>query len=454
MHFRLPATLLPAALAGPAPAESLPLTLDTIVVVPPLTDPVTLADTAAAEAARTAARQIEVQAIQGEIDERVYAAYGFGPAERATIAQFYAVPNSINDDEPPAEEEEEDDTAAPGSPDDVAFALWQWLLGAAFGRWDVRLALNPTDLPAPAAAFEALPTAPPGALRHPTTGRLASTAAEVAAPEAPYPVPVAWSGLLPLDPDHPQDVARRLRQLLATLRPATAAALESESRALLASSKSDLTGWLGEWLGRAGAGGFFDRHLLAYSRSKREAPLYWPLQAPGTNYVLWLYAPRLSRETLYAALNDYVEPRRQRARDELRQFAELLSGPAPANAKEARQQLQHREDVAQLVAGLDQFVEHLTSVLDQPGFQPHPDDGAAISACLLAELFGHRAWRRKLEQHRAKLRAGDYDWSHLALSLFPDRVRKKCRLDRSLAIAHGLEDLYKGPLADLGGAAG
>ena len=454
LHFRLPALLLPAALAGPALSESLPGALAAIAVPLPLLDPTTLADTAAAEAARATARQLEVQAIQGKINERVYEAYGFGPAERAAIAQFYAAPGSPSEDEAPAEEDEDEDPTAPGSPDDVAFALWQWLLGAAFGRWDVRLALDPAGLPAPAGAFEALPPAPPGALRHPTTGRLAATPADVAAAGAPYPVPVAWSGLLPLDPDNPHDVARQLRQLLATLRPATAAALETESRALLASTRSDLTGWLGEWLGRTGAGGFFDRHLLAYSRSKREAPLYWPLQAPGTNYVLWLYAPRLSRETLYAALNDYVEPRRQRARDELRQFAELLSGPAPANAKEARQQLQRRDDVAQLVAGLDQFVAHLTSVLDQPGFQPHPDDGAAISACLLAELFGHRAWRRKLEQHRTKLRAGDYDWSHLALSLFPARVREKCRLDRSLAIAHGLEDLYEGPLADLGGAAG
>lgn len=456
LHFRLPALLLPAALAGPAPTEALPPALAAIAVPLPPTDPATLADTAAAEAARAAARQAEVQAIQGEINERVYTAYGFGPAERAAIAQFYATPASPSaDDEAAAsdEDEEADDTPTPGSPDEAAFALWQWLLGAAFGRWDVRLALDPARLPAPAGAFEALPPAPPGALRHPATGHLATTAADVA-PAAPYPTPVAWPGLLPLDPDHPHDVARRLRQLLATLRPATAGALETESRALLASAKSDLTGWLGEWLGRPGAGGFFDRHLLAYSRSKREAPLYWPLQAPGTSYVLWLYAPRLSRETLYAALNDYVEPRRQRARDELRQLAELLSGPAPATAKEARQQQLHRDEVAQLVAGLDQLVAHLTGVLDQPGFQPHPDDGAAISACLLAELFGHRAWRRKLEQHRAKLRAGDYDWSHLALALFPARVREKCRLDRSLAIAHGLEDLYEGPLADLGGTAG
>ena len=35
----------------------------------------------------------------------------------------------------------------------------------------------------------------------------------------------------------------------------------------------------------------------------------------------------------------------------------------------------------------------------------------------------------------------DYDWAHLAYSLWPDRVREKCKTDRSLAIAHGLEDL-------------
>ncbi|QKG54883.1 hypothetical protein [Hymenobacter sp. BRD67] len=98
--------------------------------------------------------------------------------------------------------------------------------------------------------------------------------------------------------------------------------------------------------------------------------------------MLWLYAPRLSRETLYAALNDYVEPRRQRARDELRQFSELLNGPTPASAREAREQLQRRDEVAQLVAGLDQFVTHLTSVLDQPGFQPHPTTGRpSVPAC-------------------------------------------------------------------------
>jgi len=266
-------------------------------------------------------------------------------------------------------------------------------------------------------------------------------------------VPVAWNGLLPLDADHPHDIVRHLRHLLATVRPTTAAALESESRTLLASPRADLTGWLSEWLAKGGAGGFFVRHLAMYSRSKREAPLYWPLQAPGTSYVLWLYAPRLSRETLYAAINDYLEPRRTRARDELRQLTELLGGPAPANAREARQQEQRRDMLTQLVAGLTQFIDHLSGVLENTGFQPHPDDGAVISACMLAELFALPAWRRKLEQHRAKLHAGDYDWSHLAYGLYPQRVREKARLDRSIAIAHGLEDLYEGPMTNLAGAA-
>jgi len=44
-----------------------------------------------------------------------------------------------------------------------------------------------------------------------------------------------------------------------------------------------------------------------------------------------------------------------------------------------------------------------------------------------------------------KLEAGDYDWAHLAMTYWPDRVRNKCRSDASLAIAHDLEDLYEPP---------
>ena len=36
---------------------------------------------------------------------------------------------------------------------------------------------------------------------------------------------------------------------------------------------------------------------------------------------------------------------------------------------------------------------------------------------------------------------GEYDWAHLAYSIWPDRVTKKCRKDLSMAIAHGLENI-------------
>ena len=45
---------------------------------------------------------------------------------------------------------------------------------------------------------------------------------------------------------------------------------------------------------------FFKDHLTRYSKSRRKAPLYWPLTVPSKNWGVWVYAPMLTRETLYA----------------------------------------------------------------------------------------------------------------------------------------------------------
>ena len=44
--------------------------------------------------------------------------------------------------------------------------------------------------------------------------------------------------------------------------------------------------------------------------------------------------------------------------------------------------------------------------------------------------------------------AGKFDWSHMAMHLWPERVVPKCATDRSLAIAHGLEDVFWAEGAD------
>lgn len=82
-----------------------------------------------------------------------------------------------------------------------------------------------------------------------------------------------------------------------------------------------------------------------------------------------------------------------------------------------------------------------------PGYQPNLDDGVQISAAPLWPLFRHKPWQKVLKDTWAKLEKGDYDWAHLAMAYWPERVRQKCRTDKSLAIAHGLEHLYIEPKA-------
>ena len=77
-----------------------------------------------------------------------------------------------------------------------------------------------------------------------------------------------------------------------------------------------------------------------------------------------------------------------------------------------------------------------------PTFKPNQDDGVQITAAPLWPLFRHKAWQKVLKDTWVKLEKGDYDWAHLAMNYWPDRVREKCKTDKSLAIAHGLENLY------------
>ena len=52
---------------------------------------------------------------------------------------------------------------------------------------------------------------------------------------------------------------------------------------------------------------FFKDHLSRYSKSRRRAPIYWPLYVPSGNWGAWVYAPTLSRETLFAVARAAAE---------------------------------------------------------------------------------------------------------------------------------------------------
>ncbi len=184
----------------------------------------------------------------------------------------------------------------------------------------------------------------------------------------------------------------------------------------------------------ASDGIFFDYHFRTYSKGGRRAPIYWPLSTTSGSYTLWIYYPSLTNQTLYTAVNDFVEPKlKQVSRD-----AATLRDKGAARTRDD-------EKAFEALQALElELIELRDTLLDiAPTYRPDHDDGVQITAAPLWPLFRHKPWQKVLKDTWAKLEKGDYDWAHLAMSYWPDRVREKCKTDKSLAIAHDLEDLYE-----------
>ena len=338
--------------------------------------------------------------------------------------------------------------------------LIMWCVGVAFGRWDVRMARDDSLIPELQGPFDRLPQVAPGGLVGPdalpaTRNRIASEAwlrarADVITlPEsrsfdgrdhitaAEYPVQVAWDGVLVDDPGHPCDIVGRVREVLGFVYgPDRAGAIEDEALEMLRAGGNrprSLRDWFrsqkaGE-LGRS----FFDFHIRRYSKSRRKAPIYWRLctSRRKQGYGVWLYYHRLTDDTLWTVLNDYVGPRRER---EERRGEELRRRIARSSGSEVRRLEREREEAISLLGEIESFESQLRKVAEG-GWAPEMDDGVVIN---LAPLHAVVPWKEPEKVWR-KLEMGDYDWAHLALRYWPERVRAKCRSDTSLAIAHSLE---------------
>ncbi|QBL08841.1 BREX-1 system adenine-specific DNA-methyltransferase PglX [Rheinheimera sp. D18] len=175
--------------------------------------------------------------------------------------------------------------------------------------------------------------------------------------------------------------------------------------------------------------GFFDMHLGMYSANKRQAPIYWPIQTPSISYTLWLYYHQIDEQTLYTCVNDFVEPK-------LAQVEHDLSSLRSKSARSSQEE-KELEKLSDLVSELRDFRDELLRIAKF--WKPNLNDGVQITAAPLWKLFQHKAWQKKLKETWESLEQGEYDWAHLACSIWPDRVLRKCHQDRSLAIAHDVE---------------
>jgi len=321
-----------------------------------------------------------------------------------------------------------------------------FIIGCLFGRWDVRMALDQSLTARIQDSLEPMPICAPGMLVGVTA--LPAQATNIvseewlrAKPDAnalppngvvqspiiaetEYPISVSWNGILVDDRGHRDDIESSIRQVLRVIWTENSDAVEREACDALG-VKSLRTYF-------AKSSSFFDFHLRRYSKCRRKAPIYWPLSTTSTSYTLWLYYHRLTSQTLFTCVNDYVEPKLKQISQEVLR----LRGKSSRSSAEEKE-LTHLSD---LQRELEDFRDELLRL--SRFWKPNLNDGVQITAAPLWKLFQHRQWQNKLKDTWKKLEKGDYDWAHLAYSIWPDRVKEKCKMDKSLAIAHGLEELY------------
>jgi hypothetical protein len=236
-------------------------------------------------------------------------------------------------------------------------------------------------------------------------------------------------------PPRKRDLVRRVREGLEVAFGTLASDVEPELCQLLGVPE------LREYLRRST--GFFSDHLSRYSRSRRKAPIYWPLSTPSGSYTLWIYYPRIADDTVYRAVTEYVEPKLAQVEQRLGQIEGQQRG---ASGREGGLLAQEAGELTELRDELRGVREELLHVAQLP-YKPCLDDGVQITAAPLWRLFRHRPWRKTLEDTWKELERGEYDWAQLAMAIWPERVRDKCRSDRSLAIAHGVKGVSDGDAA-------
>jgi hypothetical protein len=366
--------------------------------------------------------KVEVNAIreqldstQFEIDALCFALYQVSDPDRKLITDGpSALESEFGDDESAGEEPDESCSLAVLDQTSLAEGLVSWAVGVGVGRFDVRLATGERGWPEEPDPLDQLPACSPGMLTG--VGGLSTS------PPVGYAVSV--SPMLVDDPGHPLDVTGRVRAVFDAVFGVNADEWWSDVGEALG---GDVDSWL--------AKGFFAYHLKAYSQSRRKAPVLWPIGTESGSYLVWLYAHEVSADSLFQVLHDVVEPKlgvEERQLTRLRQDAGVNPSLSQRKAIDAQERF---------VGELRQLREELESTA--PLWAPDLTDGIVVVLAPLWRLFAHhRPWSNELKKHWARLAKGDYDWAQLAMYLWPERVIRKCVADRSLAIAHGVEDIF------------
>jgi hypothetical protein len=365
------------------------------------------------------------------IDELAFDLYRIAKDDRRALES--SLSDIVSADSVVESEPDDTDDHLSGGISELTGGLFSYILGCAFGRWDIRYATGEQAAPELPDPFAPLPVCPPGQLQNAQGLPLGKEEVGRMKEEGiwSYPIEIPWDGILVDDPNHPLDIERRVREVIEIIwsgqeRGPTAEAIEHEACEILGVKS------LRDYFRKPA--GFFADHLKRYSKSRRQAPIYWPLSTASGSYTLWIYYHRLTPDTLYKCLQQFVEPKIREIEQDLVRLRAM--DEAGEGGRQTRDQLAKAETLRTELLALRDELAHWA-----PRWKLNLNDGVQITASPLWKLFLLPKWRKTLEQNWKELDRGDYDWAHLAHTLHPSRVREKCKTDRSLAIAHSLEDL-------------
>lgn len=277
------------------------------------------------------------------------------------------------------------------------------LVGMAFGRWNTAYAKGEQAIPEFGDVFDALPFMP------------VVSQGEAACP-AQLDVPT--DGILTNNSDSSLCLASHVREVMHYLWADRADDMEYELCQLIGCKS--LQAYL------ASPTGFFDYHFKRYTKSRRKAPIYWLLASEDGTVDYWVYYPKLSKNTLPQLII--------RLREQQEQLRTRLNAALAAHDK--TQESQTRAEQEQVEGMMDELNRILAA-----GYVPNHDDGVPVTAAPLLHLAASRPWRVECEKNMELLEKGDYDWSHLAMIMYPARVTQKAKKDWCMALTHGLEHI-------------
>ena len=180
-------------------------------------------------------------------------------------------------------------------------------------------------------------------------------------------------------------------------------------------------------------------------------PVYFPLSSRKKSFVAFVSIHRWAAGTLNDLLADHLYPTKKILDGEQVDLREVRDG---ADKKAARAAEKRFGQIAKWLEELVEFIENVEQCAERG--PPSPDgstnsrevdaryqhelgDGVMVNSAalwpLLEPQWSHpKQWWTDLANAEGKK---DCDWAHLAKRYFPSRVDAKCKIDPSLAVAHG-----------------